>query len=111
MKDRFQNNIIIVIYNYRKTLPRYVNDSGTVIVKLKRKLQYTADSQEANVRPVNILTALNYMSSNSPYYRSIAAGIDSDWLHIAKEELEGNSNIEVDSVITNDVTTNDISEE
>ena len=104
-------NVPADIYEAVNMLPRYINDSGTVTVRLKRKLQYTAVYQEGNVRPVNILTALKYLLSNSPYYRSTAVGIDSNWLHRTIEELEGNANLEVDGNITNDETTNDINEE
>ena len=94
-----RGNIINVpadIYETVHLLPQYINDTGTVTVKLKRKLQYRSVYQESNIRPEKDLRALQYSLQNSPYYRTTAVGLDDNWLESAIRELENSGNLEVE---------------
>ena len=92
-----RGNVIVVpadIHHTVNMLPRYLNDSGTVTVRLKRKLQYRGFYEESNVRPAKVLTALQYLIEHSPYYHNESVSIDHNWLERTLAELENSDDID-----------------
>ena len=50
-------------------LPRLPNDTGTIKVNLKRKLQYKSSALSLNIRPHKVVQAANWLINNSSLYR------------------------------------------
>ena len=67
------------------SLPRNMNETQTIAVKLKRKLQYNKAENSENVRPAKVLNALKWLQHNSALYKDTK--IDPDWLPTFQEEI------------------------
>ena len=59
-------------------LPRLPQESGTIKVQLKRRLQYKSSTLPLNVRPHKILQAANWLADNSAIYREQGVSISED---------------------------------
>ena len=46
-------------------LPRLPNETGTIKVNLKRKLQYKSSALSLNIRPHKVVQAVNWLIRNS----------------------------------------------
>jgi len=62
-------NVPADVNNTVNILPRLLQESGTIKVKLKRRLQYKGSALSLNVRPYKILQAANWLADNSNPYR------------------------------------------
>ena len=62
------------------TLPRCLNESEIVTIKLKRKIQYKRSEFKENIKPMAVLKALNYLLKESPLYKEAKIQIDTSWL-------------------------------
>ena len=57
-------------------LPRPSSDSGIIMVKLKRKLQYKGHQYFQAVRPSYIAAALQWLQMNNPLYQQVTISAD-----------------------------------
>ena len=57
------------------TLPRPSSDSGIIMVKLKRKLQYKGHQYFQAVRPSYVVAGLQWLQSNNPLYHQVTMSI------------------------------------
>ena len=58
------------------TLPRPSSDSGIIMVKLKKKLQYKGHQYFQAVRPSHIVAGLQWLQSNNPLYDQVTINLD-----------------------------------
>jgi hypothetical protein len=82
-------NVPVDVESTVNALPRPINDSATIPVKLKRKVSYSSTplNFEKNVRPVHILRGLNWLMKNSELYKNSGVRIDDEWLRHINESL------------------------
>ena len=52
-------------------LPRLGNETGTIKVKLKRRLQYKSSALSLNVRPHKVIQAASWLMENSDLYKEV----------------------------------------
>ena len=88
-------NVPTDIFETVNLLPRYINESGTVTVKIKRKMEYTGVYEECIVRPEKVLVALDYLLRYSSYNRTAAIGFDHNWLQQTILELQNADDLEL----------------
>ena len=78
---KIQGNVINVpadVNNTVNILPRLPQESGTIKVQLKRRLQYKSSALSLNVRPYKILQAANWLADNSNLYREQGISFSED---------------------------------
>ena len=78
---KIKGNIVNVpadVNNTVNVLPRLPQESGTVKVQLKRRLQYKSSALSLNVRPYKILQAANWLAANSNLYREHGISFSED---------------------------------
>ncbi len=76
-------NVVNVPANVAPTitsLPRRLEASQTIPVKLKRKLSYATAAFTENVRPTAVLIALHWLLHNSPVFQNAQINVDETWL-------------------------------
>ena len=79
------------------TLPRQLDNMGTIMLKLKRKLEYKTAVFQAVIRPQKCIEALSYLKQHSLHYQHIMC--DVDWF----ESISASDNVNrifVDSIST-----------
>ena len=85
-QNLLQGNVVNVpgdVNNIVNMLPRLPQESGTIKVQLKRRLEYKSSALSLNVRPNKILQAANWLAINSILYREqgiLARGRTSVWM-------------------------------
>ena len=57
----------------------YAQDTGTIKVQLKRRLQYKSSALSLNVRPNNVMPAAAWLVNTSDLYRDQGVTFDQDW--------------------------------
>ena len=60
-------------------LPRLKNETGTIKVRLKRKLQYKSFALSLNVRPHKVVQAADWLITNSDLYKEEGIIVNCDW--------------------------------
>ena len=78
---KIKGNIVNVpadVNNTVNVLPRLPQESGTIKVQLKRRLQYKSCALSLNVRPYKILQAANWLATNSALYREQGVSFSED---------------------------------
>ena len=65
------------------TLPRPVNESQTIPIKLKRQLSFKHHYQFQNVRPRKVLEAAKYLET-SELFQNALKEVQENWLNIVK---------------------------
>ena len=78
---KIKGNIVNVpadVNNTVNVLPRLPQESGTVKVQLKRRLQYKSSALSLNVRPYKFLQAANWLAANSNLYREHGISFSED---------------------------------
>ena len=86
---KINGNIVNVptdITNTVSMLPRLPNETGTIKVNLKRRLQYKSSALSLNVRPNKVVEAAKWLVNNGNLYKEEGITFNDTW-------LEGNSNI------------------
>jgi hypothetical protein len=86
---KISGNIVNVpadIANTVGMLPRLPNETGTIKVNLKRRLQYKSSALSLNVRPNKVLEAAKWLVNNGDLYKEEGIILNDTW-------LEDNSNI------------------
>jgi hypothetical protein len=64
-----------------QSLPRNIDESGTIAVKLKKRLEYKSCDYSENVRPLAVICALHYLVRNSELYKSAGIHVDENWVN------------------------------
>ena len=72
-----------------KCLPRNLNDSETIQIKLKRKLNYKHCVMHETVRPNKCIVALKWLLRNSTLFQSENIRIKDDWSLSGLDEFYG----------------------
>ena len=78
-----KGNVVNVPVDVQPTidaLPRTLDQSGTISVKLKKKLTYKSCDFKENIRPSAVICALHYLMNKSELYKSSGVQIDENWL-------------------------------
>jgi hypothetical protein len=73
-------NVPADICNTVNMLPRLPQDTGTIKVQLKRRLQYKSSALSLNVRPNKLMQAAAWLVNNSELYREQGIAFDQHWL-------------------------------
>ncbi len=78
------------------SLPRRVNDSDTIPVKLKKRLSHKSHNFSQNIRPNKVMKALMYLKAHRKEWQDAGITIDEDWYKQLsddeKEFIEENPN-------------------
>ena len=61
-------------------LPRLPNETGTIKIQLKRRLQYKRSALSLNIRPLKVMQAAAWFVNTSPLYEGQGITIDQNWL-------------------------------
>ncbi|VDI56073.1 Hypothetical predicted protein [Mytilus galloprovincialis] len=89
-------NVPVEVQPTINSLPHTLEKSGTISVKLKKKLEFKKCDFSENVRPFAVICALHYLMRTSDLYKSSGIEINEDWItEIAKineEETHENEN-------------------
>ncbi|XP_076081165.1 uncharacterized protein LOC143052085 [Mytilus galloprovincialis] len=88
-------NVPVEVQPTINSLPHTIEKSGTISVKLKKKLEFKKCDFSENVRPFAVICALHYLMRTSDLYKSSGIEINEDWItEIAKinEETHENEN-------------------
>ena len=79
---KISGNIVNVpadITNTVSMLPRLPDETGTIKVNLKRRLQYKSSALSLNVRPHKVMQAANWIVNNSSLYREEGIMLNQNW--------------------------------
>ncbi|VDI28360.1 Hypothetical predicted protein [Mytilus galloprovincialis] len=78
-------NVPVEVQPTINSLPHTLEKSGTISVKLKKKLEFKKCDFSENVRPFAVICALHYLMRTSDLYKSSGIEINEDWItEIAK---------------------------
>ena len=61
-------------------LPRLPDETGTIKVQLKQRLQYKSSALSLNIRPHKVMQAAALLVNTSPLYEGEGITIDQNWL-------------------------------
>ena len=76
-------------------LPRLPEQSGTIKMQLKCRLQYKSSAMSLNIRPHKVLQAVNWLASTSTLYQEQGIAFNPNW------EINSNQNKELNEQIDN----------
>ena len=88
-------------------LPRLPDETGTIKVQLKRRLQYKSSALSLNIRPHKVMQAAAWLVNTSPLYEGEGITIDQNWLRslpVSADESCGS--IETQNDAGNETTSN-----
>ena len=80
---KITGNIVNVPADVNSTvnmLPRLLDQTGTIKVQLKRRLQYKSSALSLNIRPHKVMQAAAWLVNTSPLYEGQGIIIDQNWL-------------------------------
>ena len=80
-------------------LPRLADDTCTIKVQLKRRLQYKSSALSLNIRPNKVMQAAAWLVNTSPLYQDQGITIDENWLREVQNSLDETN---IFSAISND---------
>ena len=92
---KIKGNVVNVpadVNNTVNVLPRLPQESGTIKVQLKRRLQYKSSALSLNVRPHKIVQAAKWLAANSTLYREQGVSFSDGRVHRLSMNLSGNEN-------------------
>ena len=72
-------NVPADVNNTVNLLPRLPEQTGTIKVQLKRRLQYKSSALALNIRPHKVLQAANWLGSTSTLYHDQGITFNPDW--------------------------------
>ena len=72
-------NVPADVINTVNLLPRLPEQTGTIKVQLKRRLQYESSALSLNSRPHKVLQAANWLASSSILYQEQGIAFNPDW--------------------------------
>jgi len=99
------------------SLPRSLNDSQTIPIKLKRKLTYKHHYKFQNVRPKKVLDAAKYLADTSELFKAEGVTIKENWIDTLvqndgeMQELIENDKESVNNEISNESAVNNETDE
>ena len=70
-------------------LPRLENETGTIKVQLKRKLQYKSFALSLNVRPHKVVQAADWLITNCDLYNEEGIVVNCDWQSNFVDNISG----------------------
>ena len=88
-----KGNVINVPVDIQPTvscLPRPMDENFTVAIKLKKKLTYKKVDFKENVRPLKVLTALQWLLDNSDLYKKAGINVANNWFQEVTESSDEN---------------------
>ena len=65
-----------------------MDETFTVVIQLKKKLSYRKVDFKENVRPLRVLTALNWLVNNSELYKNSDIAINDSWFQEVTESAD-----------------------
>ena len=83
-------------------LPRLGNETGTIKVKLKRRLQYKSSALSLNVRPHKVIQAARWLMENSDLYKEEGIILNRDWQSSFIDNAPGSDRDQPESQSSND---------
>ena len=86
-----KGNVINVPVDIQPTincLPRPMDENFTVAIQLKKKLAYKKVDFKENVRPLRVLSSLNWLMNNSQLYKKSGIVVDENWFQEVTESSE-----------------------
>ena len=83
-------NVPADVVNTVNTLPRLPNNTGTIKVQLKRRLQYKSSALSLNVRPHKVFQAATWLTLNSALYQEQGILFNNDWQNEFQNSLHMN---------------------
>lgn len=63
------------------TLPRSLNDSQTIPIKLKRRLSYKHHYQFQHIRPRKVLEAIRYLAQTIELFKKEGIKVQEGWIN------------------------------
>ena len=88
-------------------LPRLPDETGTIKVQLKRRLQYKSSALSLNIRPHKVMQAAAWLVNTSPLYEGQGITIDQNWLRsLPVSADETCDSIETQNDADNETTSN-----
>ena len=88
-------NVVNIPTNVNTTvsvLPRKQDDTATIALKLKRKLEYKHHYDYETVRPNKIIDAVNWLVANSDLYKQEGININKTWTWSESAEIQEEGN-------------------
>ena len=88
-----KGNVINVPVDIQPTvscLPRPMDENFTVAIQLKKKLTYKKVDFKENVRPLKVLTALQWLLHNSDLYKNSGINVANNWFQEVTESSDEN---------------------
>lgn len=89
-------NVPVDCDNTCKLLPRPAENSGIIMLKLKRKLDFRSHVYFQAVRPDIVLNALIWLLVNNPLYRDITVNMENIDSNLTELRMEGSSETSTD---------------
>lgn len=87
---KIHGNIVNVpadVSNTVSMLPQLPNETATIKVNLKRRLQYKSSALSLTVRPNKVVKAANWLINNSNLYKEEGIVLNENWLNMFNEDL------------------------
>ena len=69
-------------------LPLLADDTCTIKVQLKRRLQYEGSALSLNIRPNEVMQAAAWLVNTSPLYQDQGITVDESWMHEVRNSLD-----------------------
>ena len=88
-----KGNVINVPVDIQPTvscLPRPMDENFTVAIQLKKKLTYKKIDFKENMRPLKVLTALQWLLNNSDLYKNSGINVANNWFQQVTESSDEN---------------------
>ena len=88
-----KGNVINVPVDIQPTvscLPRPMDENFTVAIQLKKKITYKKVDFKENVRPLKVLTALQWLLNNSDLYKNSGINVANNWFQQVTESSDEN---------------------
>ena len=82
-KLKITGNVVNVpadVCNTVNILPRLPQNTGTIKVQLKRRLQYKSSALSLNIRPDKVMQAAAWLVNDSDLYREQGITFDQEWI-------------------------------
>ena len=83
-------NVPVDIQPAVSCLPRPMDESFTVAIQLKKKLTYKKVDFKENSRPLKVLTALQWLLTNSELYKNSGINVANNWFQEVTESSDEN---------------------
>ncbi|GFU67156.1 ATP-dependent DNA helicase [Trichonephila clavipes] len=101
-------NVPITLNQTVSTLPKNINDTATVHVKLKRRLKFKSDYMYRVINPKRVFEAASFLMK-TPLYQSQEVSLDLDWYEkFEKESFGPGSNCVVEMNSEEEIEMDDI---